>query len=194
MATKKNDNTLYYVLGAGVLAGGIYLLWPKISKLWNKDDTNNDDNSQIDGGTPPPIPAPTTTTVYVKGKEVTAGLSGLGTKKENLNMDITLKMGDFGQEVYKLQEILNRISKINGTQTIKTDGDFGTGTQSKLTKIYGAGTINLYKAYLMLFAIWNAKNNKDLKNWFKKYYSAYLTDSTRLANARKYYFENNSLI
>ena len=47
MATKKNDNTIYYVLGAGVLAGGIYLLWPKISKLWNKDDTNNDnDNSR----------------------------------------------------------------------------------------------------------------------------------------------------
>jgi hypothetical protein len=195
MATKKkNDNTIYYVLGAGVLAGGIYFLWPTISKLWKKDDTTTDETKDentpvIDGGG---SPAPNI--VVVGGKKVTPGLSGIGTKKDNLNLDQPLKFGDYGQEVVKLQQILNRISKIMGTQTIKEDGDLGSGTQSKLTKIYGAGTINLYKAYLILFAVWNAKNNKDLKNWFKKYYSGYLNDPARLADARKFYYANNSAI
>ena len=193
MATKKkNDNTLYYVLGAGVLAGGIYLLWPKISKLWApKDDTTTEETDEQKTIVNPP---PTQQVVVVGGKKVTPGLSGVGTKKDLLNLDQTLKFGDYGQEVAKLQQILNRISKIMGTQTIKETADFDSGTQSKLTKIYGAGTINLYKAYLILFAVWNAKNNKDLKNWFKKYYSAYISDSSRLADARKYYFANNEII
>ena len=199
MATKK-DNTLYYVLGAGILAGGIYFLWPQISKLWahkdnnnNKDETNETDE-QTNINIPPAQIVSSPQVVITGGKTVTPGLSGLGTKKDLLNLNITLKFGDYGQEVAKLQQILNRISKINGTQTIKETGEFDSGTQSKLTKIYGAGTINLYKAYLMLFAYWNAKNNKDLKNWFKKYYSVYLTDASRLADARKYYFANNTLI
>lgn len=189
---KKNDNTLYYVLGAGVLAGGIYLLWPKISKLWApKDDTTTEETDEQKTIVNPP---PTQQVVVVGGKKVTPGLSGVGTKKDLLNLDQTLKFGDYGQEVAKLQQILNRISKIMGTQTIKETADFDSGTQSKLTKVYGAGTINLYKAYLILFAVWNAKNNKDLKNWFKKYYSAYISDSSRLADARKYYFANNEII
>jgi hypothetical protein len=52
----------------------------------------------------------------------------------------------------------------------------------------------LYKAYLILFAIWNAKNNKDVKNWYKNYYQYYLTQPDRLKNARTYYFANNQPI
>lgn len=45
-------------------------------------------------------------------------LSPLGTPKDKLQFNTELSLGDKGQEVAKLQQILNRISKIYGTQAI----------------------------------------------------------------------------
>jgi len=186
---KKKTNYTPYLVGLGALAAVGFIFKDDIKKLFIKEDP-----------LPEPEPTPVINTivtpagVVTQTKNVTQGLSGIGTPKERLNLNQTLKPGDIGQEVAKLQQILNRISKIYGTATIKEDGNFGAGTESKLTKIYGAPNINLFKAYTMLFAIWNAKNNKDLKNWNKKYFEPYLSDQTRYQNARKFYFANNETI
>lgn len=125
---------------------------------------------------------------------ITKGLSGLGTPKERLNLNQTLKQGDKGQEVAKLQQILNRIAKITRKPLVTEDGDFGQGTLTRLNDLFSNGQTNLFKAYAALFAIYNANKNNDLKNWFKKYYEPYLTDKTRYANARSFYFANNDIL
>lgn len=184
----------YTPIVLGVTAVGL-LAWAfkdDIKKLFAPKDTTTDDTEQSE--TPVIETIVTNSGVGVSPAGITQGLSGMGTPKDRLNLNQSLKNGDRGQEVAKLQQILNRIAKIYGTQTIAEDGNFGPGTQSKLTKIYGAGSINLFKAYAMLFAIWNANNNKDLKNWNKKYFNPYLTDQTRYANARQFYFANNEMI
>jgi len=186
---KKKINYTPYILGVGALAAVGFIFKDDIKKLFVKDEP-----------LPEPEPTPVINTIVTPAgvttqtKNVTQGLSGIGTPKDRLNLNQNLKPGDIGQEVVKLQQILNRIAKIYGTATIKEDGNFGSGTESKLTKIYGAPNINLFKAYTMLFAIWNAKNNKDLKNWNKKYFEPYLSDQTRYANARKFYFANNEIL
>jgi hypothetical protein len=125
---------------------------------------------------------------------ITKGLSGLGTPKERLNLNQTLKQGDKGQEIAKLQQILNRIAKITRKPMVTEDGDFGQGTLTRLNDLFSSGQTNLFKAYAALFAIYNANKNNDLKNWFKKYYEPYLTDKTRYANARSFYFANNDIL
>jgi peptidoglycan hydrolase-like protein with peptidoglycan-binding domain len=188
MAKKKIDYTPY-ILGVGALAAIGFIFKDDIKKLFEPKDTTTDETEEEK--TPVIETVVTPAGVITQTQGITKGLSGIGTPKDRLNINQTLRPGDTGQEIAKLQQILNRIAKIYGTATIKEDGNFGSGTESKLTKIYGAPNINLFKAYTMLFAIWNAKNNKDLKNWYKKYFEPYLTDKERYQNARKYYFANN---
>jgi hypothetical protein len=149
---------------------------------------------------PTPTPTPVITPVITNGgvistnAGITKGLSGLGTPKDRLNINQTLKQGDKGQEVVKLQQILNRIAKITRKPLVTEDGDFGQGTLTRLTDLFSSGQTNLFKAYAALFAIYNANKNGDLKNWFKKYYEPYLTDKTRYGNARSFYFANNEIL
>jgi hypothetical protein len=149
---------------------------------------------------PEPTPNPVINNVITNGGVIstpvgiTKGLSGLGTPKERLNLNQTLKQGDKGQEVAKLQQILNRIAKITRKPLVTEDGDFGQGTLTRLNDLFSSGQTNLFKAYAALFAIYNANKNNDLKNWFKKYYEPYLTDKTRYANARSFYFANNDIL
>lgn len=188
---KKKINYTPWIVGLGALAAVGFIFKDDIKTLFKpKEDTTPPDE------TPTPVIQTVVTNggVITKTQDITKGLSGIGTPKDRLNINQTLKPGDTGQEVAKLQQILNRIAKIYGTATIKESGTFDTGTESKLTKIYGAPNINLFKAYTMLFAIWNAKNNKDLKNWNKKYFEPYLSDQTRYQNARKFYFANNEIL
>jgi hypothetical protein len=189
---KKKINYTPYILGVGALAAVGFIFKDDIKKLFAPKDITTDEVEDPNTNVIQQVVTPAG--VITKTQDITKGLSGLGTPKDRLNINQTLKPGDIGQEIAKLQQILNRIAKIYGTATIKESGTFDTGTESKLTKIYGAPNINLFKAYTMLFAIWNAKNNKDLKNWNKKYFEPYLTDQTRYQNARKFYFANNEIL
>jgi hypothetical protein len=191
---KKKMNYTPYILGVAALGAVSFIFKDDIKKLFKKgDESTPEPEPQI---TPKPVVVNTVTgggsgTSLVG---ITKGLSGMGTPKDRLNLNQILKQGDNGQEVAKLQQILNRCAKLYKLATIKETGNFGVETESKLTKIYGAPTINLFKAYAMLFAIWNAQKNNDSKNWYKKYFEPYLEDAERYRNARKFYFEKNEIL
>jgi hypothetical protein len=194
MATRKKQfNYMPWVIGLG--AAGIlgYLFKDQIKALVMPEETTTDDETKDE---PAPVIVNTITNdgVVQTPVGITKGLSGLGTPKERLNLNQTLKQGDKGQEIAKLQQILNRIAKITKKPTVTEDGDFGQGTLTRLQDLFSSGETNLFKAYAALFAIWNANKNKDLKNWFKKYYEPYLTDKERYQNARTFYFANNNLV
>jgi hypothetical protein len=126
--------------------------------------------------------------------EITKGLSPLGTPKANLNMDQILKFGDKGQEIAKMQQILNRISKITGKAKVTEDGIWGNGTQARLSQMFGNTTnLNLYKLYVALWAIWAADKGKNLKNWFNTY-QTFLQSAALRGAARETYFKNNTVI
>jgi len=187
---KKKINYTPYLIGLGA-AGVIGYLFRKEIKGFIMPEPEPE---------PVPTPNPVITNVITNGgvistnSGITKGLSGLGTPKDRLNLNQTLKQGDKGQEIAKLQQILNRIAKITRKPLVTEDGDFGQGTLTRLTDLFSSGQTNLFKAYAALFAIYNANKNNDLKNWFKKYYQPYLTDKTRYANARSFYFANNEIL
>ena len=194
MATRKKFNYTPILIGLGAAGVIGYLFRKEIKGFFKPEDTTDETKKDETTDEPPKELVVTNGGVVTTTSGVTTGLSGMGTPKDRLNLDQNLKKGDRGQEVAKLQQILNRIAKITGSIQVAEDGIFGDGTASRLNKVTGQDKINLYKAYLILFAIWNAKNNKDLNNWFKTYYSAYLTDPERLKNARTFYFANNPAI
>jgi hypothetical protein len=189
---KKKINYTPYLIGLG--AAGV------IGYLFRKEIKNFIMPEPEPMPEPMPEPNPVIKPVITNGGVIstpvgiTKGLSGLGTPKERLNLNQTLKQGDKGQEVAKLQQILNRIAKITRKPLVTEDGDFGQGTLTRLNDLFSSGQTNLFKAYAALFAIYNANKNNDLKNWFKKYYEPYLTDKTRYANARSFYFANNDIL
>jgi hypothetical protein len=189
---KKKINYTPYLIGLG--AAGV------IGYLFRKEIKNFIMPEPEPMPEPMPEPNPVIKPVITNGGVIstpvgiTKGLSGLGTPKERLNLNQTLKQGDKGQEVAKLQQILNRIAKITRKPMVTEDGDFGQGTLTRLNDLFSSGQTNLFKAYAALFAIYNANKNNDLKNWFKKYYEPYLTDKTRYANARSFYFANNDIL
>ncbi len=194
MATRKKFNYTPILIGLGAAGVIGYLFRKEIKGFFKPEDATDETKTDETTDEPPKELVVTNGGVVTTTSGVTTGLSGMGTPKDRLNLDQNLKKGDRGQEVAKLQQILNRIAKITGSIQVAEDGIFGDGTASRLNKVTGQDKINLYKAYLILFAIWNAKNNKDLNNWFKTYYSAYLTDPERLKNARTFYFANNQPI
>lgn len=189
MATKK-DNLTPYLIGGAIL-GGLYLFRKQIKGLFNKDEepeTETIDNEPVKQ--PAAITTITPSGVTQTPAGITKGLHGIGTPKNKLNMSQTLQPGDKGQEVAKLQQILNRVAKIYGTATIKETGVFDTGTEAKLTKIYGFPKINLYNAYSMLYAIFASKKN--LKNWYKTFQS--YSNPTIRGAAKVNYFKTNTIL
>ena len=125
---------------------------------------------------------------------VTAGLNSLGTPKDKLNMDQYLNYGDRGQEIAKMQQILNRIAVITKKAKLTEDGIYGDGTRARLSAMFGnINEINLYKLYIALFAIWAASTSKNLKNWFNTY-QAYLTSPELRGAGRTAYFQKNTII
>jgi hypothetical protein len=191
MAKTKKMNYLPFVLAAAG-AGAIWYFRKDIGSflgLTKKADEVIDEVKDT-------MPEITTTVVdTLPGSTATVKtLSPLGTPKDKLQFDTELSLGDKGQEVAKLQQILNRIAGIYGTQKIAEDGVMGVGTQSKLNKIFGKSTISVRKAYYLLFAIWNATQNKEQKKWFDKYYKFYLTQPDRVTVARNNYFKKNPVI
>ena len=187
MATKKNYLPYYLLGGAALIAG--YFYRDEIKKLFVKEEPEAEE--------PEAVPTVETKVITTNGVQtvkapVTKKLSPLNTPKNKLNFDTYLSKGDKGQEVLKLQQILNRISKITGKPKITEDGDFGPGTETRLASTFGnISKINLFKMYAALFAVYAANKNKKLKNWFSDFYKPYLTDQTRYTNARTLYFQNN---
>lgn len=192
MATKKNNYTPY-LIGAAVLGLGAFLFKDQLKNWFSPGSTEEEET---------PLPAPTVTQeivtpggVQVVQAPISNVLSPLGTPKNKLNFDIYLMEGMKGAEVAKLQEILNRISKISGKPSVIVDGIFGQGTNARLSSLFGnINKINLFKMYAALYAVYAANKEKDLKHWFNKYYEYYLKDGNRLQNAQKLYFSKNSII
>lgn len=75
-------------------------------------------------------------------------LSPKGTPDNQLDYQVTLKLGDKGGEIEKLQKIINAISLIYGTKKIGVDGTFGSKeTLPKVKAIFGKESISLGNAY-----------------------------------------------
>lgn len=189
MATKQNYTPYIILAGAAVAA---FIFREDIKKLFTKEEEEETKEEKTD--TPPPVIVKQITTNGVEQvpAEISKNLSALGTSKDKLNFNVYLKKGDKGQEVWKLQQLLNRISKITNKPLIEMDGNFGDGTEARLSSTFGnIDKINLFKMYAALFAVYAANKNKKLKNWFSDFYLPYLTDKTRYQNARKLYFNYN---
>jgi hypothetical protein len=193
MAKKKKIDYTPYIIGAGALGVLAYAFKDDIKNLFKpKEETN--DNPPIDPNVTPVIENVVTTNgVTPVATSVTPGLNALGTPKDKLNLNQNLKFGDRGQEVAKLQQILNRIAKITGKPMIKEDGVWGDGTETRVKNMFTAGTINLYKMYVALFAIFSAYEGKQGKKWFNVY-QTYLNAPQLLQAARATYFKTNSIL
>lgn len=189
---KKANYTPLIILAAAGIAGFVFR--KQIGNIlgFNKKDDSLEPDQIIQAAIPE-----TNTTPTIKPSDVLPApkvLSKIGTPKEKLQMDTKLELGDKGQEVAKLQQILNRISVLNNSQKIAEDGNFGVGTQSKLKNTIGGSSISLREAYYALYAYWNARNVGKTKDWYKYFYKPYFTDKTRLDQARKNYFAKNPVI
>ena len=193
MAAKKTNYTPY-LIGAGAVGLLAYLFKDDLKAIFKKSSVPNDEPLVI-GIQKPTVPEEIITPggVTTVKSEISKGLSPIGTPKEKLNLDITLKPGMKGQEIAKLQQILNRIAKITGKPSIQEDGIFGDGTNARLTSMFKTGSTNLFKAYIALFAISNAAAGKALKKWFDVY-QTYLSSPDLRNAARQQYFKNNPII
>ena len=196
MATKKTNYTPY-LIALGLAAVGAYVYRDKIKNFLSPGSDESDSGSEATSAANEGGKTITQTIVTSGGMQtiqapITQVLSPIGTPKQKLNFDIYLKKGMKGQEVAKMQQILNAISKITGKAKVKEDGIYGDGTESRLSSMFGnIDKINLFKMYAALFAINAANKNKEIKKWFDKYYTYYLTDKKRYNNARELYFKNN---
>ena len=193
MAKKKKINYTPYIIGAGALGILAYAFKDDLKNLFKPKNEGFD--IQDPNLTPTPIienvVTPSGVTPMIT--TVTAGLNPLGTPKDKLNLNQNLKFGDKGQEVAKLQQILNRIAKITGKPMIKEDGVWGDGTETRVKNMFTAGTINLYKMYVALFAIFAANEGKQGKKWFDVY-QTYLNSPQLLQAGRSTYFKTNSIL
>jgi hypothetical protein len=193
MAKKKKINYTPYLIGAGALGILAYAFKDDLKNLFKPQNEGFD--IQDPNLTPTPIienvVTPSGVTPMIT--TVTAGLNPLGTPKDKLNLNQNLKFGDKGQEVAKLQQILNRIAKITGKPIIKEDGVWGDGTETRVKNMFTTGTINLYKMYVALFAIFAANEGKQGKKWFDVY-QTYLNSPQLLQAGRATYFKTNSIL
>jgi len=130
---------------------------------------------------------------------VTPGFNKLGTPKEQLNFDQYFNFGDKGQEIAKMQQILNRIAEITKKPKVTEDGIYGQGTQARLSQMFkDTSKINLYKMYAALFAIYTEKTDKPYgqgkyKNWSSDY-ELILKDPQNYALWKSAYFNANKPI
>lgn len=196
-------NYLPWIIGLGAAGVVAYLYKDDLKKLFKrKDEKDSDENNQE---LPPPafvdqsqqLPKELTVTntgIEMQPVTITPGFNVLGTPKNKLNTSQIFKYGDKGQEVAKMQQILNRIADITGKSKIKEDGIYGAGTEARLSQMFGnTNNLNLYKIYVALFAIYAASKDKNLKNWFKTYQS-YLINPTILGAGRTLYYSENTTI
>lgn len=197
-------NYLPWIIGLGAAGVVAYLYKDDLKKLFKrKDEKDSDENN--DQELPPPafvdqsqqLPKELTVTntgIEMQPVTITPGFNVLGTPKTKLNFSQIFKYGDKGQEIAKMQQILNRISDITGKSKVKEDGIYGQGTETRLSQMFGnTDNLNLYKIYAALYAINQANEKKQLKNWFTAY-QGNLNDQLFFNISKKIYLEKNKEI
>lgn len=191
MATRKKTNYTPYIIGLG--AAGV------IGYLFRKEIKN-----LIMPGSNEPEPEPEIQTItnnvvtpggYIPVQTtVTPGFNKLGTPRDQLNFDQYFNFGDKGQEIAKMQQILNKISEITGGIKVTEDGIYGQGTQARLSKMFkDTSKINLYKMYAALYSIYAASTGKDINFW-PEYYKLALQSNAVYAKKKNEYLEKNKPI
>jgi hypothetical protein len=188
---KKKINYTPYILGVGALAAVGFIFKDDIKKLFVKDEPL----PELE-----PTPVINQNIVTPQGlipvaTSVTKGFNKLGTPKDQLNFDQYYNFGDRGQEVAKMQQILNRIAEITKKPKVTEDGIYGQGTQTRLSQLFtNTSKINLYKMYAALFAIYQTKKDfKSIDKWFADY-ETILKDPQSYALWKSSYFDDNKLI
>jgi hypothetical protein len=200
---KKKMNYTPYILGVAAAAGMAYIFKDDIKAFFKKDDTNTKDDQQNEN---PPITDGKDGGgggggggAVIGSSNVTSGFHKLGTSKNQLNVSQYFKFGDKGQEVNKMQQILNRIASITKkAPQITEDGSYGIGTETRLKQLFtDIDKINLYKMYAALFAIYQAKKFEGKTQFKSDWIIGYLdilSKPSQYAEYRKYYFDSNNPI
>ena len=191
---KKKINYTPYIIGAGALGILAYAFKDDIKNLFNKDSLPEEQpetpNVMIENVVTPSGVTPIIT-------QITPGFNKLGTAKDQLNYNQYYNFGDKGQEVAKMQQILNRISEITGGIKITEDGIYGAGTQTRLGKLFkDTSKLNLYKLYAALFAIYDKKKNKNKyagQDW-SVFYEFNIGNPQDYATSKNFYFKSNKPI
>jgi hypothetical protein len=199
MAKKKIDYTPY-IIGVGALAAVGFIFKDDIKALFQKDDTNTTEDEKQNEN--PPITSGGDGGGGGGGAvvgSITPGFNSIGTAKDKLNINQYFKFGNKGQEVAKMQQILNRIASITKkAPQITEDGSYGIGTETRLKQLFtDIDQINLYKMYAALFAIYQAKKFAGKTNYKVDWIIGYkdiLSKPSRYAEYRKYYFDSNNPI
>jgi hypothetical protein len=191
MAKKKKIDYTPYIIGAGALGILAYAFKDDIKNLFKKESLPEEQpetpNVMIEN-----VVTPSGITPIVA--QITPGFNKIGTPKDQLNFDQYYKFGDKGQEVAKMQQILNRIAEITKKPKIKEDGIYGQGTQARLSQMFkDTSKINLYKMYAALFAIYTVITDKIKTDWTLDY-DTILKDPQNYALWKSSYFRNNKPI
>jgi len=190
MATRKKplNKTNLVLLGlATALIGTYFLAGDKIKAYFKGDQGDDVDQQPLIDTTPvvqPSIPGGGTQPPKAMPED-----------EKKLNIYKKLKKGVKGDEVFKLQVILNDILQAfreNGQsdQLIKQDGDFGAGTEKALIRINGTNSPYYKKGYTTL--------NDQRINWayfrgqYKKQYPSSLVGSSQ-SKAYEYWFKLGQL-
>ena len=192
MATRKKTNYTPYIIGLG--AAGV------IGYLFRKEIKN-----LIMPGSNEPEPEPEIQTItnnvvtpggYIPVQTtVTPGFNKLGTPRDQLNFDQYFNFGDKGQEIAKMQQILNKIAEYSKKPKLTEDGIYGQGTQARLSQMFkDTSKLNLYKMYAALYATYyNYAQNKKLTFWSDTYDAA-LVGPKYYAYYKNIYLRNNKQI
>jgi len=190
MATRKKplNKTNLVLLGlATALIGTYFLAGDKIKAYFKGDQGDDVDQTPLIDTTP--VNPPTNQGGGTQTPKVIVA------DEKKLNIYKKLKKGVKGDEVFKLQVILNDILQAfreNGQsdQLIKQDGDFGAGTEKALIRINGTNSPYYKKGYTTL--------NDQRINWayfrgqYKKQYPSSLVGSSQ-SKAYEYWFKLGQL-
>jgi hypothetical protein len=133
----KSKKGLPKILIVGAVAGGGYLLWKNLIKpyLDSQKDKNStlDTSTTTDQGIQTVIQTASTTTPNVTSTKVE--LSPIGTPWANLKFDVPLTFGSKGEEVKKMQNIINQLHNLYTEYNwvpkftkVGVDGVFGNNT------------------------------------------------------------------
>lgn len=185
--TKPNKSNLILLGIATAIIGTYFLAGDKIMAFF-KGDSSNDQTPEIDStSSTPSVPSLPST--------APATTSGSSPGDAKINIYKKLRKGSKGDEVFKLQVIINDILQTfreNGQQDqlIKQDGSFGPNTEKALIRVNGKNSPYYKKGYTTL--------NDQRINWaylrgqYGKQYPSSLVGSSQ-AKAYEYWYKLGQL-